>query len=146
MANKKKYTAEELIERQKEAKKRWKQKNKERTNTLQNGANGNQTECREAKRFIRSLMNGRCECCGMKDYNKTVGHHIIPVGEDMSSDSPRNIMCVCRMCHSMLHKMIRNDREMYDEFVMMIMAKREPYKRMSIEKYEEVREDGEQSI
>ena len=143
---KKKYTAEEMVERIKESKKRWKQRNKDKTNTLQNGANGNQIECRESKLFIRTLMNGTCEWCGMKDFKKTVGHHVIPVGEVNSTDSPSNIMCVCRMCHAMFHKMIRNKRDEYNKITSEILNNRDPLKRISIMKYEEVRRSGEQSI
>lgn len=139
MGRKKVFSAEEMIERKREARKRWKEKNKSRTNSLQNGANGNQTKCLEAKRFIRTLMGGKCEICGMVNLDKTVGHHIIPVGEELSSDSPRNIMCQCRGCHNMVHKMIRNNRAFYDILVMYVLAKREPYKRISIDKYEETR-------
>ena len=139
MSRQKTYTEEEMVERIKESKRRWKQNNKSKTNTLQNGANGNQTECLEAKRFIRTLMGGKCEICGMVNYEKTVGHHAVPVGEELSSDSPRNLVCLCRGCHNMVHKMIRNKRQDYDELMMKVFAEREPYKRMSIEKYEEAR-------
>ena len=122
MANKK-YTAEELKERIKESKARYKKKHPEVNNTNQNGADGNQTVCLYNKRMIRKIM-GKCEVCGYEDWRTTVGHHIIPVGEDGSSDKLTNLMCHCRMCHSMVHKMYRRDKDGYFDFMNYIVNKR----------------------
>ena len=122
MANKK-YTAEELKERIKEAKARYKKKHPEVNNNNQNGADGNQTVCLYNKRMIRKIM-GKCEVCGYEDWRTTVGHHIIPVGEEGSSDNLTNLMCLCRMCHSMVHKMYRRDKDDYFDFMNYIVNKR----------------------
>lgn len=141
MGRPKMYSEEETLERQRVARSKWKRNHRERINTLQNGSDGNQSECRRAKLFIRRLTNGTCECCGMKNFKRTVGHHIIPVGEEGSTDSPRNIMCLCRMCHSMFHKMFRNDRLKYQLLVKSLLSTRQPYMEIEIEKYEEKAED-----
>ena len=132
MSRQRMYSDEERKRRQAEAKKRYKETHRAVNNSNQNGAGGNQTKCLANKRLIRQIM-GKCEICGMGDWRTTVGHHIIPVGEEGSSDELTNLMCVCRMCHMLLHKIKRRGDDQYYDFINFIKRKRNPEQNWMIE-------------
>lgn len=59
---------------------------------------------RQARNFVRSRANGRCEvriegvCLGRGD----AAHHIVPRGRG-GSDDPGNLLHVCSPCHRHIH-------------------------------------------
>lgn len=67
--------------------------------------NTNQTYNHKAKAQC-VLDAGRCEICG--DTDNLLGHHIIPIGYEGSTDEQDNLMCLCSSCHQSLHSYIRD--------------------------------------
>lgn len=63
----------------------------------------------EAAKIRNILINeySKCELCGSDQIRDLQLHHVIPV-RMYGDNSLNNLICVCRKCHSILHKTYRN--------------------------------------
>jgi len=45
----------------------------------------------------------KCQMCGRYAKGNLVLHHIVPI-KISHDNSPKNLMCICKQCHEMIHK------------------------------------------
>lgn len=58
---------------------------------------------------------GKCAMCGHKE--QLVGHHIIPAAEEGSTDALSNLICLCKPCHTRIHKRMQASEWDYEQVV-----------------------------
>lgn len=61
-------------------------------------------EASEARRIVRERDRYRCRACGTagSDGNRVDVHHL-KFRSRGGVDSPENLLCLCRCCHSLVH-------------------------------------------
>ncbi len=77
---------------------------------------------RAGKSYAENISNkcevrgiGKCAMCGHKE--QLVGHHIIPAAEEGSTDALSNLICLCKPCHTRIHKRMQASEWDYEQVV-----------------------------
>jgi hypothetical protein len=77
------------------------------TNPTVNGIgyqNGNQKGFYNTKAFVLARDNYTCQYCSGKSKDKQLDCHHIIFRKNKGTDTPNNLITLCRTCHQMLHK------------------------------------------